>query len=71
MTEATYNACMHAEVGDVMEYCAVCLVTQLRLTRCDPGTVAHHAPLFMAILQARILEGVAMTSSRASSQPKD
>ena len=36
-----------------------------------PWTVAHQAPLSMGILQARILEWVAMPSSRASSQPRD
>ena len=36
-----------------------------------PGTVALQAPLSMGILQARILEWVAMPSSRGSSQPKD
>ena len=34
-------------------------------------TVAHQAPLSMGILQARILEWVAMPSSRGSSQPRD
>ena len=34
-------------------------------------TVAHQAPLSMGILQARILEQVAMPSSRGSSQPRD
>ena len=34
-------------------------------------TVAHQALLSMGILQARILEWVAMPSSRGSSQPKD
>ena len=34
-------------------------------------TVAHQAPLSMGILQARILERVAMPSSRGSSQPRD
>ena len=33
--------------------------------------VAHQAPQFMGILQARILEWVAMLSSRGSSQPTD
>ena len=32
-----------------------------------PRSVAHQAPLSMGILQARILEGVAMSSSRGSS----
>ena len=34
-----------------------------------PWTVAHQAPLSMGIPQARILEWVAMPSSRGSSQP--
>ena len=36
-----------------------------------PWTVARQAPLSMGILQARILECVAMPSSRGSSQPRD
>ena len=36
-----------------------------------PWAVTHLAPLSMGILQARILEWVAMPSSRGSSQPKD
>ena len=44
----------------------LCLVTQMCLTLCDP-----QALLFMGILQARILEWVAMPSSRESSQPRD
>ena len=34
-------------------------------------TVAHQAPLSMGILQARILEWVAMPLSMGSSQPSD
>ena len=34
-------------------------------------TIARQAPLSMGILQARILEWVAMPSSRGSSQPRD
>ena len=34
-------------------------------------TVAHQAPMSMEILQARILEWVAMSFSRGSSQPRD
>ena len=34
-------------------------------------TIACQAPLFMGILQARILEWVAMPTSRGSSQPRD
>ena len=36
-----------------------------------PWTVAHQAPQSMGILQARILEWVAMPSFRGSSQPRD
>ena len=36
-----------------------------------PWTVAHQAPLSMAILQARILEWVAIPCSRGYSQPRD
>ena len=35
-----------------------------------PWTVAHQAPLSAGIIQARILEWVAMPSSRGSSQPR-
>ena len=37
----------------------------------SPWTVARQAPPSMVILQARILEWVAMPSSRGSSQPRD
>jgi len=36
-----------------------------------PRIAAHQAPLFMGILQARVLKWVAMPSSRRSSQPRD
>ena len=36
-----------------------------------PWAVAHQDPLSMGILQARILEWMAMLSSRGSFQPKD
>ena len=36
-----------------------------------PRTVAHQAPLSMVVLQARILEGVAISFSRGSSQLRD
>ena len=38
---------------------------------CDPWTVARQAPLSMEILQARLLEWVAITSSRGSFWPRD
>ena len=36
-----------------------------------PWSIAHQAPLSMGILQVRILEWVAMPSSRRSSRPRD
>ena len=36
-----------------------------------PWTVVHQVPMSMGILQTRILEWVAMPSSRESSQPRD
>ena len=36
-----------------------------------PWTAARQAPLSVGILQARILEWVAMPSSRGSSRPRD
>ena len=49
-----------------MLYCAESLShVQLFVT---PWTVAHQPPLSLGILQARILEWVAMPSSRGSSQ---
>ena len=49
----------------------LCLVAQPCLTLSTPWTVAHQAPLSVGILQARILEWVALHSSRGSSQPQD
>ena len=49
----------------------LCLVNQSCPTLVNPWTVACQAPLSMGILQARILEWVAMPSSRGSSQPRD
>ena len=50
---------------------SLCLVAQSCPPLCNPWTVACQAPLSMGILQARILEWVAMPSSRRSSQPRD
>ena len=52
-------------------YAVLCLVAQSCPTLCNPWTVARQAPLSLGILQARILEWVAMPSSRESSQPRD
>ena len=38
---------------------------------CSPMNIAHQAPLSMRILQTRIVERVAISSSRGSSPPRD
>ena len=54
---------------DCFFYC--CLVDQCVWLFATPWTVTHQAFLSMGILQARILEWVAMPSSRGSSWPRD
>ena len=49
----------------------LCLFAQLCPTLCDPMDCICQAPLYMRILQARILEWVAMPSSRGSFQYRD
>ena len=44
---------------------------QLCLTLCDPMDCSHPGSSVHGILQARILEWVAMPFSRGSSQPRD
>ena len=58
-TEQFISACMHAK-----------LLSHVRLFA-TLWTVAHQALLSLGFLQARILEWVAMSSSRESSQPRD
>ena len=53
----------------VMEY--MCLVTQSCLTLCDPLDCSPPGSSVHGILQARILELVAVSSSKGSSQPRD
>ena len=50
--------------------CCSLLLSRVRLF-VTPRAVACQAPLFMGILQARVLEWVAMTFSRDSFQPTD
>ena len=51
--------------------CCVVLSCSVMSDSATSWTVAHQAPLFVGILQAKILEWVAMPSSRGSSQPRD
>ena len=52
------------------ELTVLCCVTQPCLTLCDTWTAAHQARLSIGVLQARLLEWVAMPSSRGSSQAR-
>ena len=49
----------------------VCSATSVVSDSLTPWTLARQAPLSMRILQARILDCVAMSFSRGSSQPRD
>ena len=51
--------------------CVLCELLSRVLLSVTPWTVAHQAPLPTGILQARVLEWVAMPSSRGSSPPRD
>ena len=51
--------------------CAVLSCSSVFWLFATPWTIACQASLSMGILQARILEWIAMPSSRASSQPRD
>ena len=51
--------------------CVLCLVAQPCLTLCNPMDCSLPGSSAHGILQARILEWVAMPSSRGSSQPRD
>ena len=58
------------QVSNTFLSCAV-LIHSVVSNSATPWTVARQALLSMEILQARILEWVAMLSSRGSSQPKN
>ena len=51
--------------------CCVALSCSVMSDSATPWTVAHQAPLSMGILQAKILEWVAMPFSRGPSQTRD
>ena len=56
-------------LNELLLVCCAWLFSHVQLFA-NPWTVAHQAPLSMGILQARILERVALPSSRGSSQPR-
>ena len=56
---------------DIIYHALLCFVAQSCPTLGDPKDCSRQAPLSMGILQARILEWVAMPSLRESSQSRD
>ena len=56
---------------NLKEAVLLCLVTQSCLTLCDPMDCSPPGFSVHGILRARMLEWVAMPSSRGSSQPRD
>ena len=58
-------------IGVDIDVCAHALVAPLCLTLCDPMDSSLPGSFVWGILQARILEWVAMPSSRGSSWPRD
>ena len=61
----------HARTHIYIHIYTCCVVLSSSVLHATPWTIAGQAPLSMGILQARILESVAMPSSRRSSQPRD
>ena len=55
----------------IFTYAVLCLVAQSYPTLCDPIDCSPPGSSVHGIFQARILEWVAMPSSRGSSQPRD
>ena len=62
---------LHSRTSLFCPSSVLCLVTQLCPTLCDPMDCSLPGSCVHGILQARILEWVAMPSSRGSSLPKD
>ena len=56
--------------GSAVSAFPVCVSHSATPDSVTPWTVAHQAPLSMGVLQARILEWIAMPSSTGSSQPR-
>ena len=61
----------HTQSGIAFVVVVVALVTQSCSTLCDPMDCSLPGSSVHGILQARILEWVAMISSRGSSPPRD
>ena len=67
----TEGGVFYSQSTDFKVVCMHAKSLQLRLTLCDPMDCSLPGSSVHGILQVRILEWVAMPSSRGSSQPKD
>ena len=66
------SLCMEtSHLGSFLCCAVLCLVAQSCPFFATPWTATHQVPLSVGILKARILESVAMPSTRGSSQPRD
>ena len=64
----TLQQCLFSKIGN---QAVLCVYTQLCLTRCDPMVCSLPGSSVHGILQARILEWVAISFSRGSSWPRN
>ena len=69
-TILTFEKIIAENFPNIRKVCGTCMISHVRLFA-TPWTVACQAPLSMDILQARILEWVAISFSKGSSQPRD
>ena len=70
MLDTIYMKYIYTHLTNVLECMSARLLSHLQLFA-TLYTVAHQAPLTMGFFQARILEGVVISSSSASSPPRD
>ena len=61
----------HPTPHPLIPSCCYCLVTKSRLTLCDPMDYSSWGSSVLGVFQARILEWVALSISRGSSQLRD
>ena len=62
---------LYLKNSDIFENCVMCSVTQSCLTVCDPIDYSPLGSFVHGIFHIRILEQVAISSSKGFSQPKD
>ena len=66
-----FHLCRYNDMKTLLYCSCSCSVTQSYPTLCNPKNYNHPGSSVHGISQARLLEQVAISSSRASSQPKD